>query len=407
VDALVSSIKKVGDKMAEDDLFKDGIESLMVNEDSKPMTINDEESTTEKKEMVLRVFQSLTGNAFSEKKPEESPTSHAGQDSDEQDNKDEPTDEEKQRQIEAAARQISSIVGNDGAFSIPTIVNMVKDAVGSSDSRVEYNNKIKSIIEGLTTPGHILIQKNFVARKVVSDNARLTGEMLIVWQKAIKMIIQKMTSTVSRFSPARGRPFVPGLIYSNEALGLYMPAKNDRKFDSICVNPITFAAHILPELFREKLEAGEGENSAFDLVDQMSSSDKSSSSDTPTNRVSKFIFHLAVHEVCHFLEPDGSGSENFHRNISKMEVICHDEYEQIKKMVKTHIKSLRKNAQKLINIIAKNKPRKVAESFRSWVDRKSMTLIESPARKIRQEPQTPSPRSFREFVRRNPSPRIR
>jgi hypothetical protein len=219
-----------------------------------------------------------------------------------------------------------------------------------------------------------------------------------VWQKAIKMIIQKMTA-ISRFSSARSRPFVPGLIYSDEALGLYMPAKDDRKFDSICVNPITFAAHIVPELFRDKLEASDKEESAFDLVDRISSSDKSSSSDTPTNRVAKFIFHLAVHEVCHFLNPDGYGSENFHRNISKMEVICHDEFEQIKRMVKTHIKTLRKNAQRLINVIAKSKTKKVAESFRSWATRKSGVICESPRRNAIAAAESFRPESFREFIR--------
>lgn len=415
VDSLIGVVKKIGSMMAEDDLFKDGVESLVVNEDAKPMMIDDEESTTEKKEMMMRVFQSLTGNAFSEKgeEGEQSDEPRDGQEERErpegeppqastereQSPKRELSEEEKQEQIEAAAKQISQIVGGEAAFSLPTIVNMVKDAMGTSDSRVEYNNKLKSIIDGLTTPGHILVQKNFVARKVVSENTQLTGEMLIVWQKAIKMIIQKMTSTISKLNSARTKPFVPGLIYSDEALGLYMPARNERKFDSICLNPITLAAHLLPSLFREKLEAGDKEESAFDLIDQMEKTGKSSSSDTPTNRVSKFIFHLAIHEVCHFLHPDGYGSENFHRNISKMEVICHDEYEQIKKLVKTHMKSLRRNSEKLITLIARHRPKKVAESFRSWAEGRSKIFMEYDRPRTQKKRKELKVESFRDFLR--------
>jgi hypothetical protein len=84
--------------------------------------------------------------------------------------------------------------------------------------------------------------------------------------------------------------------------------------------------------------------------------------------VAKFVFHLAVHEICHFLYPDGYSPENFHKFITKLELVCHDEYEQIRKEVKIHMKGLRKSAQKLIGIVAKNRqPKKVAESFSSWV----------------------------------------
>lgn len=366
VNELANLIKNFAEEMSRDELFKDGIESLVVNEDEKPMTIEDEESTTEKKDAAMRILQSVTGGAFKEKEEEEERPSAAPQQESEPEVRPAPNaDEDK---IEKATKGlIDTFGGSRSPFSEDTIRRMVKDAVGSSDDRVEQQNKIKSIVEGLSTPGHILVQRNFVGKKAVTEDPKLTGEMLIVWQRAVKIIINKMTSVIEAHSTARSRPFVPGLIYSNEALGLFMPAKQGRAFDSICVNPITMAAYILPGEFRQKLE-DEKDKDAFELLDHMDNS--KGSSDTPTTRLAKFIFHVAVHEVCHFLYPDGYSPENFHRFITKIELVCHDEYEQIKREVKLHMSGLRKCAKKLIGVISRNKKTKVEESFSNWIFRR-------------------------------------
>jgi hypothetical protein len=358
----------------------------------------------------MRVLGSVTGNAF--RKPEQTPEPDQAKDdaprapdSAAGDTAATPpphmnSEAEKQQIIDQATKQIVQIVGDNSAFSTESIKDMVRDVIETSEDRVEQNNKIKSIIDGLSSPGHILIQKNFVAKNIVSENAKITGEMLIVWQKAIKIIIRKVTSTVSKFSYASGRPFVPGLIYSDEALGLFMPAKSGRKFDSICVNPVTLSAHLLPKMFKEKLESDQ-ENSAFDLLDGMDES-KNSSADTPTNRVAKFIFHLATHEVCHFLHPDGYSPENFHRFISKIEIMCHDEYEQIRREVKIHMKGLRKSAEQLIKLMAKHRGgQKKLPEFSTWAARKGMMVVQE----FQQERQKPARvkknaqiKSFRDFI---------
>lgn len=395
VNELCNLIKNFADEMSKDELFKDGIESLVVNEDEKPMTIEDSESTTEKKDAAMRILQSVTGGAFSDPEREERPEPEPEGGREPEPDHRPPANADEDKINKATQGLVDAFGGANSPFSDDTIRRLVKDAVGSSDDRV-VQQKIKSVVEGLATPGHILVQRNFVGKQAVTKNPKLTGEMLIVWQKAVKIIIRKMTAVIESHSSARSRPFVPGLIYSNEALGLFMPAKADRPFDSICVNPITMAAYILPGEFRSRLE-NERDKDAFELLDHMDNS--KGSADTPITRLAKFIFHVAVHEVCHFLYPDGYSPENFHRFITKIELVCHDEYEQIKREVKLHMPGLRKCARSLIGVVARSRAGKVEESFREWVLRRPSPL--QPAQAIRRPARLTEARAetFREFLK--------
>jgi hypothetical protein len=387
INELVSLLKDFTKEMADDELFKDGIESIIVNEDESPMTMDEEESTTHKKEAMASVLQSAVG-LFDDSKDQNSEDKSDIPSRADGDRSQTSTELDEQQKIDKVTKELTDLVGKESPFSEETIERLVKEAIGSSEDRVEQNNMIKSIVEGLSTPGHVLVQKNFVAKKAVSEQPKITGEMLIVWQKAIKIIIKKMSAV---YSGTRSRPFVPGLIYSSEALGLYMPAKSGRKFDSICVNPVTMSAHILPKYFAEKLEDDDLKQ-AFEIIDEMDGP-----SETPINRLSKFIFHLAIHEVCHYLYPDGWSPENFHRYISKMERICHDEYDQIKREVKLHMGGLRKSAQKLITLVAKNRTRK--ESFNQWARFKASKMIFENFPNKEKHKTIPTARTFREFLK--------
>lgn len=400
IDELVSILNQFSSKVAEDDLFKDGIEMINVNEEAEPMVVSDSDSKTSKEDMMLFALQGVAGDSGFDKseEPDERVSdsgrsygtdgdsgydgeygaesgkgSDGGRDTygsaeDKEDEKGVESSEE--ANIEKVTNDLFNLAGGkDSVFSKEVIKGMVQDAVSEKDNRVEMNRKIRAIIEGLSTPGQILIQKNFIARQALQENPKMLGEIMIVWQKAMRLIMQKVAST-TRYSFSRGREFVPGVVFSNEVLGLYMPAKKDagRMYDSVSINPVTLSAHILPKDFQEKVAEDGFEKEAFDLVEQ---SEKSSSSDTPINRVSKFIFHLAVHEMCHLIYPDfkDTGSEEFHRNISKMEMICHDVYEEIRKEVKTRMKGLRKSAKSIISLVGKHKPSRIKEwfvGFKKW-----------------------------------------
>jgi hypothetical protein len=91
-------------------------------------------------------------------------------------------------------------------------------------------------------------------------------------------------------------------------------------------------------------------------------------SDTPINRTAKFIFHIATHEICHLLFPEfGYGSENFHKNITKIELICHDVFEEVRREVRLHMPGLKKSSKKLITLVEKtNKQSAKNENFYNW-----------------------------------------
>lgn len=425
---LIGVIRQFAQKVAEDDLFKDGIEMINVNEDAEPMVVDESESTTSKEDMMLHALQHITG-ASGFKEPEEDGSNAVPTQSRPPVDTDRFGDSEVDTRrgsdgggvsddvpsggggsggeggsgggegsnIEKVTNDLFNLAGPNSFYSKEAIRELVQDAASSDP--VEQNKKIRSIIEGLSTPAQILIQKNFVARPVIQDNSRILGEMMILWQKAMKLIMQKVAST-TRYSFSRGRRFVPGVIFSDEVLGLYMPAKKDagRPHDSVSINPVTLAAFILPKDFAERVADEGGEKDAFDMV---SDSDRSTSEDTPINRVAKFVFHLAVHEMCHLIYPDfrDTGSEQFHRNISKMELICHDVYEEIRREVRQRMPKLRKAARRLITIVAKHKASKIKEwavGFREWSSRRP-SFSEMPMPRLGSSVRT-RPGTFREFL---------
>ena len=198
----------------------------------------------------------------------------------------------------------------------------------------------------------------------------LIAEMTILWQRTLKLLIARLSVTLPHI---RDEKFIPGLIFSDEAHGLYMPPSDEplgqpkkRPYSSISVNPITLAAAVEPKLFREKLSGNRdeyrGKPDAFDAIPDQEQIDKKD--DTPTERVAKFLFHIGIHELCHLIYPDGkwSGSENFHNHITYMEVFCHVVYDHVYQETKKYMTKLRSKSKMLITLIAKHKKKGVKES---------------------------------------------
>jgi len=111
-----------------------------------------------------------------------------------------------------------------------------------------------------------------------------------------------------------------------------------------------------PKVFNEKL--GIKESEAFESIEE----EKKTGGDTPISRVAKLLFHIGLHELTHLLYPDSYGDENFHRNITKLEILCHDVYEDIKQETKKYMKQLKTKSAMLLTIIAKQKKGKIQES---------------------------------------------
>lgn len=318
IDEVTSTIKSYIEKTKETDTFKQGIDAIMVNGDSAPMSTGDEDKP-EKSEMertlTLNISRLMINN---EKNVEE---------------------------------VIQNTLGKPLTQTQAEVLNaLYQDAAEEEDQKIKQE-KIKMMIAGLLTPANIMIQRNFVAREALNTRMELMAEMIILWQKSLQVIIKELEG--SGFS-SKGKKFIPGLIFSDECLALYMAASEDqgRPYPSVSINPIVLAAAINPKAFQDKLEDKKSEE-AFNIVPELEK-EKAKANDTPINRVSKFLFHEAIHELCHLLHPQIEDDENFHKNITKLEILCHDSFEDIRKLTKAYMKTMKSKAAQLLTVIAKH-----------------------------------------------------
>lgn len=407
IDQLVNIIQGFSRDLSSDDLFQQGIESVIANEDAEPMSIVDSDEMASGKQKILQSLENaVASDAF--RRNEQEPRSQDEPQNEPPKAKEPPPPEQVQQVVEELVRKVEEMTGSAPAIPKAAIAKAVVGILGG-ENRIEQSKKMNSLVTGLTTPGTILVQKNFVARDLVTSDLDMTGELMILWQKTLKLLIKRLSSLV-KYRGIADKKFIPGLVYSDECLGLWMAAKPElgRKYDSISINPMTVAAQIHPKLFMQKLETRAAK--AFEDVAQEEEDkdeNKSVSSDTPINRVAKFLFHTAVHEICHLLFPDRrSSSEEFHVHISRLETVCHDEFDKIRAEVKTHMAELRTSTRKLINLVAKSKAKKsesfTPESFLAWNSRRIAT--ESHVKKILDRPKleqkVPNKKAatFREFL---------
>jgi hypothetical protein len=223
------------------------------------------------------------------------------------------------------------------------------------DDKMNVQEKLNEIMEGLATPCNIAVQKNFVSEDLAHNNPALTTNLSICWQQTLKMIMDKVGKRVRNYNN-RDKKFVPGLIYSDECLALYMPPQQGMDVYTIAINPISIAAIAQPKLFEEKLLAKNREEPAG-FKDGLRHDD----TETPVNKLATFIFHSAVHEMAHLLFPDYSSSyEQFHMSISYMEKMCHSIFPQVRAVVKQHAQAIKKNSDTLIRLIARDRKKQMA-----------------------------------------------
>ena len=370
---VVESIKQFTEKLAQDDLFKDGIDAIMVNKDAPPMTTMDDEVIKQKKnELADAMFTDLSATIQKEKsnpsqRTEPKPESPEEPEEEPEERGETPTDYtpggegavDQDKELDGTEKKImkdiirtSSHVTGAPPDSVQTAV--IKALVQATDwndliSQSELKQKIAEIIDGLSTPANIMIQKNFVAADFTKNNVVLTTEMLILWQKTLKLVVDAVAKHRKYSLLMSKKSFIPGLIYSSECLGLCMSAKpeNGRPYACVAINAVTFAAAVNPKGLTEKIRPKSGDE-AFSHMEE----EKSKAADTPINRVTEMLYHISVHEVCHLLF---AGIEAFHNNITFMEMICQGIIPEIRDEVKRHMRGLRKNSNKLINAIVKSR----------------------------------------------------
>lgn len=383
INEVVNAVKDFTEKVGNDDLFKQGIDSIMMNDDAKPMTTgrneyDDEEEPSDKKRKLEDAL-SFDLSQVMDAMPED-----------------------KKAVIEKAIEDaVGPITGVQRA-----VLDAIVDTLPTSMSRIEEKEKIRQIIEGLTTPANVMIQKNFVGKEMVTDPGQLknVGEMVILWQKTLKILADEIKVNLKR---ARSREFIPGLIYSDECLGIYVPNKPDsgRKFATVGINAITLAAATVPKLFFEKLSSS-ASGQAFSTIEDSDESEKTPNNggrmaNTPINRVTNLLLHIGTHELTHLLFPDSWGGDSeFHNNVTYVEMACRDAFGKIKEEVKLHMKGLRRGSMALISTISRNKKKKVSESFIRKVQPYISTM--KPIQEWMSSTMVPNVVTFQEWLRIQP-----
>ena len=338
--ATLTTINDFASKTGDDELFKKGIDTINVNSESSPMSTHTAVSQMKSDKLIDSIFQSLDG-AFK----------------DTQNNEPNQENEPPKKTAEDIIGAYEKATGKSLDQTQKNLANVIAQDLAKKPTITVKD--IKQMVEGLETPAAIMIQKNFVARDWINKNVHLTSEILIIWQKSLKIIVEKMTSTTFG-NHLSEKNFIPGLIFSDECNGVYVPSDNEagRPYPSVSINPISIASSINPKLFSDKLRSKEYEDAFItaSLANKNEDNESDSNGDTPINRVSKLIFHIATHEICHLLYPDYSeySSDNFHKKITYLEIACHDCYYDIRDEVKELMKGLRTNSTKLINAISKH-----------------------------------------------------
>jgi hypothetical protein len=178
----------------------------------------------------------------------------------------------------------------------------------------------------------------------------LTRDLILLW----KDIIEKVVNQVGFMAEKKDKKeYIPGLIYSDEALALYSPPLQGTKYHCLSINPISVAAMLYPERFEKVILKQKPET--FEQQVKLDTGASPTPEDTPTKKLTRMLFHEAVHEVTHFLFPDGGESnENFHSYITKLEYLCAPIYDDIRLMVKKHLKGIKKDSNELITVMKKD-----------------------------------------------------
>ena len=354
--SVVNAIAEFTSEISKDDLLKHGVDALMMNSEQEPMKTK------------------IAGVVGREDKMSDALAANLSQ----------TMDLPQEQREESVKRSLESMTKKEGQETSPQQKEVIrllsKEIVASNESRVD-TKEIRKIIEGLTTPATVMVQKNFVAKDWARDNVDTTSSILILWQRVLRIVLDKLSSTRRFGSLIKEKDFIPGIIYSDECLGLYMPASPDfgRPYPSVSINPMTVAATLEPVLFGKKISMQESpafETSARDEDEDEEDEGEEATADTPTNRATKLLWHIATHELCHLLYPDhGSSNSEFHDNITYLEIATNDTQDKVREEVKEFMKELRKSSKSLINAIAKQKSKKTKsvklETFETFLKRKT------------------------------------
>ena len=325
---IESEVKESITKIFENELFKEGLDIDIYNKDKDG--INFEEN---KEKQNLSVVEDSLMNAL-----------YAVN-----------TEPEKQKEFDNLVNKLTSwgpvetSVSESEKQEQKNIVNaIISKARQETEGKIDIKQLAEDIITGIDTQYAFIVQKKYVSRERIQNKKYLTSNLTIVWNKVLKILGKRIMQSRLKYSLS-DKKIVGGVIYSNECLGLSIPPKGDRRSYLTLINPVNSAAIIESEIYESQILDSDVQEVQTGIKDE-----------TPTNKFTNFIYHIATHELAHAMFPSSykGNLEDWHSNLSIIEILCQSEYNKIRDVVKEYMQPLRKDMKQLITMIKKEKAQK-------------------------------------------------
>ncbi len=309
IDEVVTAVKTLVENINNGKMFKDGLTTYTLNGEKEAKLFDPRGSSGQRKTLELFGHGELFGG-----KEEDTAVN--------------------------IANKMRRTVGNFD-HSTQQLMEKMVGVLSDMGNSVVTDEDIEGMLNALDSPCYVHVEGSFISQELAYEKVGNTQTLILLWSRILDMVLDRV-----KMLGNRTEKYVPGLIFSQEALALYSPASPNQPFTSISINPISVGALLYPARF-EKVIKGQ----APDTFSKKETQFVSDSSDdiTPTNKLTSFLMHSAIHEVCHFLHPDYRGNhENFHKTITAAEHLCAPLLGDIRDQVKSLLPSVKKETNDFI-----------------------------------------------------------
>lgn len=333
VDEIERNIVETYNRVLESEIFKDGLNITMINEDKEEMDFDSMDFPVSGQISVLERAMEAASSLWTGENHSPESKVQLVKNTFEEMNREEvnqpPMDEVQQQIVDTAIEQL----------------------VQDQEKNIDWHERARETMETVNTKCAFVIQKNFVSENSALLKKRSVATLTNVWSQVLRHLSKKLRK--SRYgSSMRGKKVVPGIIYSDEAIGLMMPPKAERYFYTVLINPLSSANVVSPDLFEALINLSSEEIRPSPADDE-----------TPINRFTNFIYHIAIHELTHVMYPSSYGDlEEWHKAVTAVEIMCHFDIEKVRSIVKSYMPALKKEMREVISMVRKDKKKSMQEN---------------------------------------------
>lgn len=366
VNGVVEGVRQALRNISKDDLMKEGLDIIRFNDDQEAIDMFSPEQAAEKGrdfgDRVLQLEQMMNvgiGFGTSKEQREQNMLNTAQQIIGGITNSNELTPEQKQ-------------IGNSAMFAA------IQD-MGKYGSKDDFKREVEKIMKDIFSPVDLVIQKGYMSRDVVVGRPELTSDLALLWKEVLEIAVDYSRIAFRRVDPyafSDKGAFVPGIMFSKEALGLYLPPRpqKGKNYATIAINamsivPLVCKTDVEKKLIPLLLEGHDlKEEERTRILNDMAIG---SNDETPITNVTNYMRHLAAHEVTHYLFPDyGDQFDQYHNYQTDLELIMDAALPEIRSKVKAHMPNLRKSLKQLVTAVSsdiKRKQQPMAGKSKSWI----------------------------------------